>query len=147
MQDLFPAILLVEDDAEDRRVIAQAFSDMDQAASIRIFSSSESFLRYLQLLPEDRLPALIVLDFNMPIKNGGQLLRFLKAAPATRSLPVVLYGKGMQPIMEEMLLADGAEACYEKGSRSDLYKLARSFRDLSMGKKNPADASAHQKLA
>lgn len=124
-------IYLVEDDADDRFVMQQAFAEAGHGGSLRVFSSSESFLRTL-IQPGTPRPSLIVLDFNMPIINGGELLLRLKLIEEIRDIPVVVYSTGMRALLKETLLAYGAAACFEKGmAYSDFLKFATALVGLA----------------
>ncbi|RYD91327.1 MAG: response regulator, partial [Sphingobacteriales bacterium] len=56
-------ILLVEDDADDRYIMQQAFTEMAAADDVKMFCSGEELYSYLHNLPETALPELFVLDY------------------------------------------------------------------------------------
>lgn len=130
-----PYIFLVEDDADDRFMMQQAFADANFANSVQMFSSSEFFLSYISTITdESNLPTLFVLDFNMPIINGGELLVKLKQLDRLKEIPVVLYSTGMRPILKETLIANGAKDCFEKAlDYKDLCRQAKTLRLLAEG--------------
>ncbi|GAA4339166.1 response regulator [Flaviaesturariibacter amylovorans] len=109
-----PLIYIVEDDADDRHLFKQAFAAIP-GCQATIFASSDQFYRHmLSIGNPDHLPTLIVLDFNMPIINGGELLLRLKREESLQAIPVVVYSTGMLPILEETLRSYGAYACFVK---------------------------------
>ncbi|GAB4092192.1 response regulator [Flaviaesturariibacter terrae] len=121
-------ILLVEDDADDRYIMQQAFSELSIADDVRMFCSGDELLQHLKSLPDTALPELFVLDYNMPAINGAELARYLRAHDPWRAIPVVLYSTGMSPKMQQELLANGVLRCYEKGMEySEVLELARSL--------------------
>jgi CheY-like chemotaxis protein len=130
-----PYIFLVEDDADDRFIMQQAFADINFADHVRIFPSSEFFLNVITSITNDReLPSLIVLDFNMPIINGGELLKRLKQNDALKSIPVVLYSTGMRAILKETMVAAGALDCFEKALEyTELCKMVKTLRLIAEG--------------
>ena len=130
-----PYIYLVEDDADDRFMMQQAFADVNFADRVRMFSSSEFFLNYIISVTNTiELPTLFVLDFNMPVINGGELLIKLKQHEVLKSIPVVLYSTGMRPILKETLIASGAVDCFEKAlDYIELCKQAKTFRLMAEG--------------
>jgi CheY-like chemotaxis protein len=130
-----PFIFLVEDDADDRFMMQQAFVDVNFADHVRMFPSSEFFLNHINFNTDIvELPTLFVLDFNMPVINGGELLLKLKRHELLKEIPVVLYSTGMRPILKETLIAAGALDCFEKAlDYNELCRLAKTFRMLAEG--------------
>jgi CheY-like chemotaxis protein len=130
-----PYLVLVEDDADDRFMMQQAFQDVHFVDHVQFFSSSDIFLTHIsQISKEANLPSLIVLDFNMPVINGGELLLKLKKNERLQHIPVVLYSTGMRSILKETLLASGATECFEKGMEyHELLRLAKTLRLMAEG--------------
>jgi CheY-like chemotaxis protein len=92
-----PLVLVAEDDADDRELIHDALHTAQPAVSLQFFLDGQELLDYLQRLrgaagwaaqPHD--PAIILLDLNMPRKNGYEALAELKRDPALRPIPVVV---------------------------------------------------------
>ena len=61
----------------------------------------------------DQLPDIILLDMMLPKISGPDVLRALKANPATRHIPVIVL-TSLSQRNEEKLLNEGAEAYFEK---------------------------------
>ncbi|RYY97233.1 MAG: response regulator [Chitinophagaceae bacterium] len=126
MQKLAYRILLVEDDADDRYIMHQAFTELQFSEEVKMFCSGEELLEYLQQLPDQSFPDLFVLDYNMPAINGAELALFLKQHERYQSLPIVLYSTGMSPKMQQELVSKGVLQCYEKGMEfGDILELTR----------------------
>jgi CheY-like chemotaxis protein len=90
-------ILMAEDDPDDRFLMEQAFLETRTAGDLRFVEDGEELMRYLLrsgnytdpgLSPR---PALILLDLNMPRKDGRQALLEIKADPDLQSIPVVIW--------------------------------------------------------
>ena len=81
------------------------------------------------------LPVLIIMDFNMPKKNGQQVLLLIKDNADTKNIPVVMHSTGMSIALKTELLKAGAFDCFNKpwthkefNTRVDLFQeLAYSF--------------------
>jgi CheY-like chemotaxis protein len=128
------SILLVEDDADDRYLMHLAFSELGYEDHVKVFDSAEAFLRYLQSLPDPVLyPSLVVIDFNMPGMNGGEVLMRLQMNEALRTIPVAMYSTGM-PTVENKLKIMGASYCFEKGlDIKDVFGLAKTLKEIAEG--------------
>ncbi len=89
-------IILADDDPEDRMLTRQALSEGEVSNPLFEVEDGEELLDYLAgrgryeaAGPAPR-PGLILLDLNMPKKDGRQTLRELKGDPALRRIPVVV---------------------------------------------------------
>lgn len=89
-------ILYADDDAEDRMLVKDAWEESRLANELHFVEDGEELLEYLRrqgrhahLLGEP-LPGLILLDLNMPRKDGREALQEIKADPRLRSIPVVV---------------------------------------------------------
>jgi CheY-like chemotaxis protein len=88
-------ILMAEDDPDDRLMTQEAFRECDVAHELRFVRDGEELLDYLLNRGEHAgaahaLPAMILLDLNMPRKDGREALREIRADPALRDIPVVV---------------------------------------------------------
>jgi CheY-like chemotaxis protein len=89
-------ILLADDDEEDRSMTISALRERRVANEIRCVGDGEELSDYLfhrgrYANPDDApTPGLILLDLNMPKKDGREVLAEIKADPVLRSIPVVV---------------------------------------------------------
>ncbi|RYY91824.1 MAG: response regulator [Chitinophagaceae bacterium] len=81
-------VVLVDDDATDRELFGEALQGSAHACELREAPHGEAALRLLEASPV--LPDLIVLDLNMPIMDGRETLRALRAAPEWKHIPVCI---------------------------------------------------------
>ncbi len=89
-------ILLAEDDDDDYMLTCQALRAARLANDVYRANDGEELLDYLRhrgrfVQPEQSpAPSLILLDLNMPRKDGREALREIKADPQLRHFPVVV---------------------------------------------------------
>ncbi len=89
-------ILIAEDDPEDRMLTKEALEESRLANEIAFVENGVELMDYLNgNRPfDDRtkypLPGLIILDLNMPKKDGREALKEIKADKHLKSIPVVI---------------------------------------------------------
>ncbi|OGO65262.1 MAG: two-component system response regulator [Chloroflexi bacterium RBG_19FT_COMBO_47_9] len=89
-------ILLAQDNSNDWMLVEQAFLEIDLSSDLFFVQDGIELLQYLRKqgrftgsTPAPR-PDLILLDLNMPRKDGRQALAEIKTDPDLRSIPVVV---------------------------------------------------------
>lgn len=89
-------ILMADDDDDDRLLARDALAESHVAGNLHFVGNGEELLDYLchrgkYCEPADApRPGLILLDLNMPLKDGREALREIKADPDLRRIPVVV---------------------------------------------------------
>jgi CheY-like chemotaxis protein len=89
-------ILLADDDEEDRMLAADALEESRVVNDLRFVEDGEELLDYLYHRGRyaepgsSPTPGLILLDLNMPRKDGREALREIKVDPELRRIPVVV---------------------------------------------------------
>jgi len=87
---------MADDDAEDRMLMADAMKEGRLANSLRFVEDGEELMDYLLQCngyadpASAPRPGLILLDLNMPRKDGREALAEIKANPELRRTPVVV---------------------------------------------------------
>jgi CheY-like chemotaxis protein len=82
------AVLLVEDDPGDVVLIQEAFEHNKVRNRLHVVGDGVEAMDFLRN-GGDR-PDLVLLDLNLPRKDGRQVLEEIKTDPALRSIPVVV---------------------------------------------------------
>ena len=89
-------ILMADDDADDRMMTKEAFEESRLANDLRFVEDGEELMDYLKRRGKYADPAssprpgLILLDLNMPRKDGREALREIKADPELKRIRVVI---------------------------------------------------------
>src|SRR5262245_25049464 len=89
-------IVMADDDEDDRVLVKNAFDESRLSGEIHFVGDGEELLDYLhrrgkyQSLRGTPLPHLMLLDLNMPRKDGREALREIKSDPVLRAIPIVV---------------------------------------------------------
>jgi len=86
-------VLLIEDSRADARLILEVFKEEKIAVDVQVIRDGEEAMDYLQKkgdYKDAKIPDLILLDLNLPKKDGREVLLEIKENPDLRSIPVVI---------------------------------------------------------
>ncbi len=89
-------ILMAEDDPDDRLLASEALRESKVANELHFVEDGEELMDYLHRhgkytgLSKQPLPGLLLLDLNMPRKDGREALKEIKSDPLLRRLPVIV---------------------------------------------------------
>ncbi len=122
MKDVF--ILIAEDDADDRFLLQAAFEENGFKDSLQFVENGVEVLDFLYKLTSEEdanLPRFILLDLNMPKKDGREVLKELKQHNQLKKIPIVIFSTTNNE--QEM------RRCYELGANSYITK-PNSFEGL-----------------
>lgn len=124
MEEIF--ILIAEDDADDRFLLQAAFEENGFKDKLHFVENGVEVIDYLQSIntrsnTEQAFPRFILLDLNMPKKDGREVLKELKQHPDFKKIPVVIFSTTNNE--QEM------RRCYELGANSYITK-PNSFESL-----------------
>ncbi len=129
-------ILVVEDDPADQEMIALAFKRAGVESPIVALVDGQEALDYLQAQgrfrerPPEDLPAVIVLDLDMPRMDGFEFLRRVKPTPDLAAIPVVVLTTSEFDKDLSQCYALGANSCITKpGNFERLVEVARAVHE------------------
>ena len=81
-------LLLVDDDEDDRELISAVVNECSDPVEIKELADGSYVLDYLDSCKEHQLPHLIILDLNMPRKNGFEVIEEVKAHVKYYTIPL-----------------------------------------------------------
>lgn len=129
-----PVILLVEDSVADVRLMQEVLRETGLPHELVIAGDGEKALRAVRLEGEyagGKPPDLVLLDLNLPIMDGREVLRAIKGDPALRRTPVLVLSTSTA---ESDITAsyDAHANCYlsKPVDLGDFFRLAESLRDF-----------------
>lgn len=105
-------VLLADDNEDDVLILREAFLALRRARIVHVVNDGIEALKYLQRAePYTTVerPDLVLLDINMPKKNGFEVMQGIKADPSLRPLPVIMLT--MSEREEDINRAYAAGAC------------------------------------
>ncbi|MCD6065826.1 MAG: response regulator receiver protein [Bacteroidetes bacterium] len=127
-------ILIADDDIDDQYMIRQAFTSIELDEYIHTVSDGMELLDYLyrkgkykdaDILP----PKIILLDLNMPKKDGRECLKEIKSNPKLSSIPIIIYSTSSNPDDISYAYGHGASSYITKPySYQELVKIMDVFK-------------------
>jgi len=95
-------VFYADDDADDLELVQEAFDRYTNNVEVITAKDGVQAMSYLQSLNEQTpTPCLIILDINMPLLNGKDVLRRIKELQPLASVPVVLFSTSSSPLDKE----------------------------------------------
>ncbi len=125
-RDQLPEVLLVEDDPADVRLIRRALERSDVPVNLAAVEDGEQALAHLRQEGEFRdaeRPDLILLDLNMPKKDGAAFLEELRADRELAAIPVI--------VLTTSRAAEDVRRSYDLGANAYITKPS-SVREFAM---------------
>ena len=119
-------ILIAEDDDDYFALTEMIIKDDLADIELRRFSDGQELMDYLLSREKDTIPELILMDLNMPRKNGHEALAEIRNTPGLRKIPVVMLSVSTD--MQDIIRS------YELGANSfvtkpfDMNQLAGVFK-------------------
>ncbi|KGQ19164.1 Response regulator [Lysobacter dokdonensis DS-58] len=106
-------VLLIEDNADDIELTRLAFAQAGIDHPLVVARDGAIALDWLQA-HRDGLPALVLLDLNLPKLDGREVVQAIRADPAMRHLPVVALSSSGEPNDIDATYACGADSYLQK---------------------------------
>ena len=115
-------ILLAEDDVDDRSFFLNFLNNRKDISAISTVENGEEVFTFLATIEEAaQLPHVIILDQNMPKRNGLQTLQMLKKNSAYQRIPVFMYSTYADENLAKQSLESGARLVLAKPFSPDGY--------------------------
>lgn len=124
-------ILLVEDNDDDIVLIREALEDARLLNMLHVVTDGQEAMEYLRQQGRHQdvaPPGLVLLDINMPKKNGFEVLIEMKAIPALRHIPVVMLTSSDREEDIVRSYSDGASSFIRKPVNfNDFQEVIKQF--------------------
>lgn len=116
-------IILADDDADDRLLFEDAINETQIETNLFQCNDGQQLMSYL-LSDNKVLPEIIFLDLNMPIKNGMQCLKEIRAHNDLKDLCIAIYSTSSSEKDIEETFVNGANIYINKPNSYDKLKAA-----------------------
>lgn len=119
-------ILLVEDSPADVLLIQEALKESSVPFHLNVKGDGQAAIDYLQ--ESDSSPDLILLDLNLPIKTGEQVLAEIRSNPRTKFLPVIVLTGSQSPsdLLKMYELHANSYLC-KPSNLSDMFSMVKAI--------------------
>jgi CheY-like chemotaxis protein len=112
-------ILIAEDDADDRFLLKTAFEEKGYSEKIDFVENGIDLIDYLGKIQlqngtDNQFPCFILLDLNMPKKDGRTVLKEVKEHPDFKRIPVIIFTTTKNE--------NEVRRCYELGANTYVVK-------------------------
>lgn len=113
--------MLADDDEDDCLFFKQAIAELYLETNLVVLNDGEQLMQTLTK-KSVRLPQVLFLDLNMPLKNGFECLLALKQNAELAQIPVIILSTYFTPEIADRLYANGANYCIQKPFEFDKLK-------------------------
>lgn len=107
-------ILIADDDADDKLLLETAFHEIGFTGKIKFVSNGEELTEFLHGLESSENPGVIILDLNMPRKNGLEVLRELRSNNNFVSVHIVVFSTTKNEAEVQDCMKLGADSYFVK---------------------------------
>ena len=111
------SILMADDDEDDRELVRDVFHDGQLPGELTFVHDGQELIDYLRGKPPHRgasRPQIILLDLNMPRKDGHEALAEIKADDELCDIPVVVLTTSREPGRHPQQLPPGRELLHRQ---------------------------------
>jgi CheY-like chemotaxis protein len=135
-------ILMVEDNPVDVSLVRWVLNVHELAHTLHVIDNGDHALHYMhQLAQEERpqSPTIMLLDLNLPQRDGREILRQMKSIPQVADLRVVIVTGSTHPTDRRETLALGADAYFAKPNHlNECMQLGDLIKQLAFGTPPPS---------
>lgn len=108
------SVLIVDDDMDDRESVRDAFLENQHDQNYIFLDNGTKLLEFLLNSPQQAHPSLILLDLNMPGKDGRDTLKEVKSHKTLHHIPVIILTTSSSPKDVEISYSLGANCFITK---------------------------------
>ncbi|MBV9987667.1 MAG: response regulator [Chitinophagaceae bacterium] len=125
-------ILIADDDPDDLEMLEEALNEALPGLVVHKAAGGKAAVKLLGAYEDNRLPHLIILDFNMPDLNGSEVLAYIQGQRRYDNVPRVIFSTSgsQRHVLEAM--GKGATGYFVKAStKKDLDEVTAKMLALA----------------
>ncbi len=120
-----PYILVAEDDNDDFFILQKVFHKYCATAKVRRVHDGEELSQHLEA---NDAPTMIVLDLNMPKRDGREALKDISTDPRLKSIPVVVLTTSNSKSDKDFVIGHRALFFTKPYSMSEYFEFGQLIR-------------------
>ncbi len=132
--DKKPVLLYAEDDLDDFESLKDAIGQLTDNAELLQAKNGTEVISMLENELVDDLPCIIILDLNMPIMSGKEVLTWLKKEDRFKNIPIMVFTTSSRE--EDVKLCQVHKCTFFRKPTlyRDLLHIAQTMLDMCEGK-------------
>jgi two-component system, chemotaxis family, response regulator Rcp1 len=135
-------IIMVEDNPVDVYLVRWVLTAHELPYELQVIDNGDHALNYVNQLAQQehlRSPTIMLLDLNLPQRDGREILRQIKAIPQVADIRVVIVTGSNNPTDRRETLALGADAYFTKPNHlNEFMQLGDLIKQLAFGNPPPS---------
>jgi CheY-like chemotaxis protein len=121
-------ILHIEDDEDDRAMLAEAVKQTDRLLEVRSACNGQEGLDILaQSASFNELPRLIILDLNLPGIDGRGVLKEIKKSTVLSSIPLVIFTTSSSELDQIFAAKEGVQLYTKPSCEADFFAVVKTI--------------------
>ncbi len=115
-------LIIADDDEDDQMLLKEAIQDYSSSFNTTIISDGRQLMNFLNKEGNPK-PDLLLLDLNMPYKNGSECLMEIRTNEQLKTIPVVILSTSRNSRDIELSFQLGANLFFTKPSSFQTLKI------------------------
>lgn len=134
-------IIIADDDEDDQLLMRSAFEEINYKGELVFVSDGlELKSHVISASEKGTFPHLVMMDLNMPKKNGREILAEFAENDKLKNLPVIILSTSQAPFdINSSYLAGASSYLIKPSTYIDLVKMVQSIVDFWMNQNRPFD--------
>jgi CheY-like chemotaxis protein len=101
--------------------LKEAINEVDPDIRVETFLSGKAVVDHLECLDRNEMPCLIVLDYNMPLLSGLEVLQHIAGDERYENIPKIIWSTSNNDAFIRQCLSNGAKEYFIKPSNMSGY--------------------------
>ncbi len=124
-------VFLAEDDEDDQEMLVEMMKAEDERMHFITATTGSKAVDILKKVPDDQLPCLVVLDYNLPELSGAEILGKLKEDPRYDKTIKVVWSTSNSVVYQKKCMEMGAHTYIVKPTGlAEVKSIAKQLTDL-----------------